>query len=55
MGLRRWLEAILVLCLGFLGLLIVMLFRKPRCPACGAELRRGEPICHSCGVMLEWR
>lgn len=39
---------------GFAAIAILDSLSKPKCPNCGNELKRGEPICPYCGIVLRW-
>ena len=41
--------------LGAVGLAILSSAINPRCPACKNPVKKGEPVCPSCGTLLEWR
>lgn len=43
------------LVLGVIGLAVLTSAAKPKCPACGKAVKRGEPVCASCGTWLKWK
>jgi DNA-directed RNA polymerase subunit RPC12/RpoP len=42
------------LALGFSGLMLLSLLKKPECPNCRSKIDRGITKCTNCGVPLEW-
>ena len=40
---------------GAIGLALLTAAAKPKCPACGKVVKKGEPVCASCGVWLTWK
>jgi len=43
------------LILGALGLLVLNEVLKPKCPVCGIEVTKGQPVCHRCGAFMGWQ
>ena len=43
------------LILGVIGLAVLASRNKPKCPACGNVVKKGEPACASCGAWLKWK
>ena len=41
--------------LGAVGLAILASAVNPKCPACKRPVKKGEPVCSSCGALLAWR
>ena len=41
--------------LGAIGLAVLASATNPRCPACKKSVKKREPVCTSCGALLEWK
>lgn len=42
------------LLVGALGLVILGLLFKPKCPNCSSPISEGSLVCHNCHTMLRW-
>lgn len=41
--------------LGAVGLAILSSVINPKCPSCKNSVKKGDPLCPSCGTLLEWK